>query len=293
MFDRLVRYLPALDYIKKHKPKRILEVGSGSKGLGEFYGGEFWGADVNFPEPVVPNMRPVKLSENPALPIGRSERSESQKVRKLPFPDASFDLVVSIDTLEHVPSQMRGKMITELARICFGKNFVETHYCASHDEKQDEVGNVNSKLRENPQARRAGRASLQKCLIVGFPCGKGAEKLSKKMLKWLSARKSKTSKWFEEHVSFGLPSEKILTNTNQYYQILTNTNKKNIRENQILNNENLKICEYLLKFEDSPRFLKLERLLFAHFRPLVEFFLRRVNWGKCYRKIWMVKTGIS
>jgi hypothetical protein len=224
MFDRLIRYLSVLDYIEKYKPLRILEVGSSSRGIGEFYDGKFTGVDMNFPETPVKNMKAV---------LGSAE--------KLPFPDASFDLTFSIDTFEHLNEKIRGKALEEMLRVCKGT------------------------------------------VIIGFPCGVGAEKLSKKMLEWFEERGSGTAQWMREHVSFGLPNEKFPNSNFKFPNNLT------IKQ---FNNENLFVCEMLLKLEENGRFLKIERYLLKCFEPMVKFILRRLNFGKCYRKIYLISSTI-
>jgi hypothetical protein len=237
-----------LDYIRRYKPRRILELGSGAKGIGEFCKKEFTGVDVSLDEPPVQNMTFVQSSAS-----------------KLPFADASFDLVVCMDVLEHMSAGERERMVGEMVRV------------AGIDK-----GNRGEKGNQGDKGRKICRDALLRVsptVIVGYPCGEGAEKLSKKMLAWFEARGSGTARWFEEHSKFGLP------NLNFKFSIL-NFKKNSICE---FNNENLFICEWLLKFEDNPRFLKLERFLFANFRPLVEFLLRHINYGECYRKIWFLR----
>lgn len=218
MFDRLIRYLPALDYIRKNKPRKILEVGSGAKGLGEFYDQKFVGCDLKLDGNPVHNMTFVQCSAS-----------------DLPFSDREFDLVICMDMMEHIPKKERRKVLEEMMRV------------TSH------------------------------VVIIGYPCGQEAITLSKKMLKWFRKRRSGTARWMEEHVKNGLPDESNMFNwTNRTYTIYWN--------------ENLHVCEWLLKLEENGHFLKLEKFLFAHFRPHVEFILRRLSFGICYRKIWILRN---
>lgn len=100
MLNRLLRYWPVLEIIKRRKPEMILEVGSGSLGLGEFFPGEFTGCDINFPSKIVKNMKAVKgLATN------------------LPFSTGSFDLVLCVDVLEHIFPPKRKQVIEETLRV--------------------------------------------------------------------------------------------------------------------------------------------------------------------------------
>lgn len=250
MFDRLIRYLPALDYIRKYKPQKILEVGSGPRGLGEFYDSEFTGCDLALDENPVHNMTFVQCSAS-----------------KLPFYDREFDLVICMDVMEHVRVEEREQILREMWRVVFGRMV------------------KNSRVaRENHRTVRTVEPYRHAAVIIGFPCGVGAEKLSKKMFSWFEARRSGTARWMKEHVENGLPEEKWFKSN------LLTIEPYSHRAIKELNNENLRVCEWLLKLEDFPRFLKLEKILFAHFRLLVEFFLRRLSFGKCYRKIWILRN---
>jgi hypothetical protein len=79
----------------------LLDVGSGSVGFASVGGSEpFVGIDIDFWGPPAPSMTAVR-----ALP-GR-----------LPFADGSFDTVISLDALEHVPPADRDGFVTEIARV--------------------------------------------------------------------------------------------------------------------------------------------------------------------------------
>ncbi len=252
MFDRLIRYLPALDYIHGRHPQKILEVGSGAKGIGEFFNQKFTGVDLTLDENPVHNMTFVQSSAS-----------------KLPFDNGEFDLVVCMDVLEHVLEKERGKVMGEMMRVVFGK--------------------INQKSNIKNQKYRL-KIKNNASIIIGYPCGQGAVALSKKMYAWFQKRGSGTARWMEEHVSFGLPNENFQFIISDFQKNKKIADKKRKFKIKKFNNENILICEWLLKLEGNPRFLKLEKLLFVHFRPLVEFFLRRVNFGPCYRKIWVITT---
>lgn len=97
-----LRYLPIVKYIKNSglKNPTILEVGSGSLGIGPYLNQPFTGVDIDFSGPQWPQMRKIRASAD-----------------KLPFADNSFDIVISVDTLEHIPSHLRQRVTTELLRV--------------------------------------------------------------------------------------------------------------------------------------------------------------------------------
>lgn len=109
MIDTAVRYYPVIELIKRKKltMKRVLEVGSGVRGMTEFLPIKITGIDVMF-DGVSPLVKQVKAS---AL--------------KLPFNNSSFDVVVSVDTLEHLPPGQRKKAIKEILRVA--KRWVFIH----------------------------------------------------------------------------------------------------------------------------------------------------------------------
>lgn len=99
--DTAMRYLPVARFLGRHVRggERVLEVGGGDYGLSPYWPGAF----------VLTDLRLFRKPE------GRLKVEAS--TLKLPFADESFDWVISIDMLEHIPPVSRGSAIRELCRV--------------------------------------------------------------------------------------------------------------------------------------------------------------------------------
>ena len=101
MLNWLTRYAPAVSVLAEAEPESVLDVGCGPHGLACALGGyPFVGLDVSFPGTVADSMLAVRAEPGP-----------------LPFADAAFDTVLSLDVLEHVPRPDRAGFVAELARV--------------------------------------------------------------------------------------------------------------------------------------------------------------------------------
>jgi Methyltransferase domain len=102
MLNWAARYFPILRVLKSHLSDNdsLLEIGSGSIGIGKFRHAPFVGCDVSFASRPKAPMRPVLASAT-----------------NLPFDDKSFDGVVVSDVLEHIPPDQRTFVIMEALRV--------------------------------------------------------------------------------------------------------------------------------------------------------------------------------
>lgn len=99
--DQAFRYLPIRDVLEREAlaGASILEVGSGGKGITPYLRRRIVGCDLAFPEP------------EPEL-----EKVTATAIR-LPFREASFDVVLSVDSLEHLTAPERPVALSELVRV--------------------------------------------------------------------------------------------------------------------------------------------------------------------------------
>lgn len=96
----LARYLPLRKHLGEAARGSLLEVGAGPRGIGCVLDAPFVGVDVAFERRAAAPMQAVVYDG-----------------RRLPFADASFHTVVSMDTLEHLSPERRAAFLVELARV--------------------------------------------------------------------------------------------------------------------------------------------------------------------------------
>jgi hypothetical protein len=100
MLNRLARYAAVLDVLRRYRPESLIEIGSGSLGIGEFVSTPFIGVDITFEGRRCRTMRAVRASG-----------------AALPFATDGFDLGVCLDVLEHVDPSCRNEVIAEALRV--------------------------------------------------------------------------------------------------------------------------------------------------------------------------------
>ncbi len=98
-----LRYLPIIKKIKQAGliNNSILEIGSGSLGIAPYLGKPVVGLDIDFSGPQTDLLTKVRGT-----------------VTKIPFKDKSFNVVLLVDVLEHLPFKDRQKAIEEVVRVC-------------------------------------------------------------------------------------------------------------------------------------------------------------------------------
>lgn len=95
-----LRYLPIVAEIKKEGHASVLEVGSGGLGIAPYLKRKVVGLDRSFRLPIYPTLE-----------------TKRGVATKLPFAARSFDVVICVDTLEHMPKGERQKSIEEIIRV--------------------------------------------------------------------------------------------------------------------------------------------------------------------------------
>ena len=100
--EAALRYLAVVKEIKrlKYTDSKILEIGSGSLGITPYLKKQVDGLDVDFSGPASPYINKIKGT-----------------AINLPFRKNSYEVVISVDTLEHLEKLERPKAIDEMLRV--------------------------------------------------------------------------------------------------------------------------------------------------------------------------------
>jgi ubiquinone/menaquinone biosynthesis C-methylase UbiE len=120
-FDHYQRYRITTDIMRAmpSPPKTVLDVG-GAKGFIQLF---------------------IKNAEAVVLDRAMDDMPNSLRYdgNALPFPDQSFDVVVSIDTLEHVPPDQRSGFIKELCRVSTHGVILACPFDEQHVDEADSI----------------------------------------------------------------------------------------------------------------------------------------------------------
>ena len=118
--DVALRYLPVVDRLSTGVTGSLLEVGSGNRGLAAYFPERVIGVEPRPTPAASPRLRPVAATGT-----------------ALPFASRSFETVVSVDVLEHLPASERPRFIEELVRVASRRLvlvFPEGARAAAHDQ---------------------------------------------------------------------------------------------------------------------------------------------------------------
>jgi SAM-dependent methyltransferase len=100
-----LRYLPLVDLLDRCDATTVLDVGSGVHGLSTYRPGTVVQTDLRF-------------DAGTTLPPGRGTAVYvAANAERLAFADESFDFVVSLDLIEHLPVAARPSALIELCRV--------------------------------------------------------------------------------------------------------------------------------------------------------------------------------
>lgn len=124
--DIALRYQPVVEIIKKYKlgGQSILEIGSGDYGLTTYLNKRITGIDIVFDDRI------------------KNDLLAKVKINGIVFPltDNQFDIVISVDNLEHIIHSDRKKFIKEIIRVA-RKYVIIVVPCGQLAQKQDEILN--------------------------------------------------------------------------------------------------------------------------------------------------------
>ena len=152
--DWAMRYLPVLRRLghRDWPALRILEIGANENGFARFSGARVMAIDIE---------REQLLAARAAQDVSPLQGD----IGALPFPDACFDLVVCMDTYEHIPAAQRPAANCEIVRVL----------------------------------RPGGTAA------IGFPSGDAASAAEGRIRSAYRALTGGSIRWLDEHVAMGLP----------------------------------------------------------------------------------------
>lgn len=152
--DWAIRYLPILRRFpgKDWRTLRILEIGANENGFARFSGAHVLALDLS------PDHLQAARSSQTVIPVAGD-------IGALPFGDDSFDVVICLDTYEHIPASHRNQANREIVRVL----------------------------------RSSGVA------VIGFPSGEAAFAAEGRIRAAYHDLCGGSIRWLDEHVAMGLP----------------------------------------------------------------------------------------
>lgn len=197
-----LRYLPIVAEIRRSKIKnpKILEIGSGSIGIAPYYKRKVTGLDLEFPLPHFDMLKQVKGN---AL--------------HMPFPDKSFDFVLSVDMLEHVAAKDREKAVYEAVRVTKGELIIAVpcgKRSQAHDKElskryEETMGKKFDFLKEHIQLGLPTKKEIKDLITLGAKKNKRIYILQTKGLLNLSVRNFLMHGWMTESIFFDVIFRKL------------------------------------------------------------------------------------
>ncbi len=108
MLNQVLRYTTVLSQLQRSEGGQLLEVGSGSRGIAGYLGSgwNITACDISFDDYGAPHVGD-----------GRGVTRVIGSAHKLPFEADSFDAVIALDLLEHIPPDDRAQVMSELRRV--------------------------------------------------------------------------------------------------------------------------------------------------------------------------------
>jgi hypothetical protein len=226
--ETALRYLPVVMTIKKAglNDSKILEVGPGSLGITPYLKKPIDGLDIDFSGPQTKLVNKIKGAAD-----------------NLPFRKNSYDVVISVDVLEHLAKENRQKAIYEILRVA------------------------------------------AKLAVLVVPTGELAGKQDEELHVYWQKIFGNRNQFLEEHVKNGLPkTEEILVQIDKAQRLLGKAAR--ITSHPLLN---LTVRNVLMRTWISKN--KLFYYLYMKGYLLLLPFLKQLNFGNCYRRIFVIEIN--
>lgn len=191
-----IRYQPVLEHLRagaeKGRAASVLEVGSGSLGVTRFWPHPVTGVDLCFDGADLGHLQQCNCS-----------------AAALPFPDGSFETVLSVDMLEHLEPAVREAAVREMVRVCRGTLLIGVP-CA-------------------PDAQAAERWGVARCRQAAASAGSEARR----------AEIERRGAFLHEHEAYGLPTEAHMVD-------LITRSSTSVGTIEVTGNESVRAWKFLL-----------------------------------------------